>query len=225
MLRSALLTLFFVGCTTPKAAQAPEEKPAEVAKTEPAPVTPAEPVKAEPAVTPAEPAKTEPAVTPAEPVKTEPAKEPVKAEPVKTEPAKTPSKAEPVKAEPAKTPAKTEPVVKAEPAKEPVKTEPVKTAVAAPDKKIERLWKSKCGSCHGMDGKAATDKGRKMKMNDMTVASWQAARTDAQLKKAIVEGVKAEKGGVTQEMDGYADLAADQVAGLIQYTRWVGTPH
>jgi hypothetical protein len=218
MLRSALLTLFFVmGCTTPKAAQAPDEKPAEVAKTEPAAATtPAEPAKTEPAVTPAEPAKTEPAVTPAEPVKTEP---------VKTEPAKTPAKTEPGKAEPAKTPAKTEPVVKAEPAKEPVKTEPVKTAVAAPDKKIERLWKSKCGSCHGMDGKAATDKGRKMKMNDMTVASWQAARTDAQLKKAIVEGVKAEKGGVTQEMDGYADLAADQVAGLIQYTRWVGTPH
>jgi outer membrane biosynthesis protein TonB len=221
MLRSALLTSFLVmGCTTPKATQAPDEKQTEVAKTEPVaePTKPvAEPAKPEPVAEPvAEPAK--------EPVKTEPVKtEPVKAEPVKAEPAK-----QPVKAEPAKEPVKAEPAkepVKAEPAKEPVKAEPTKTAVAAPDKKIERLWKSKCGSCHGMDGKAATDKGRKMKMNDMTVASWQAARTDAQLKKAITDGVKTEKAGVTQEMDGYSDLAADQLAGLVQYVRWVGAPH
>jgi cytochrome c1 len=197
VLRSALLTSFLVmGCTTPKATQAPDEKPTEVAKPEPV---------AEPAKPVAEPAKPEPV---AEPAKPEPVAEPAKAEPV----------AEPV-AEPAKQP------VKAEPAKEPVKAEPTKTAVAAPDKKIERLWKSKCGSCHGMDGKAATDKGRKMKMNDMTVASWQAARTDAQLKKAITDGVKTEKAGVTQEMDGYSDLAADQLAGLVQYVRWVGAPH
>lgn len=121
----------------------------------------------------------------------------------------------------------TKPPAKAEPVKaEPPKPEPTTTAatVAAPDKKIERLWKSKCASCHGMDGKAATDKGRKLKMNDMSQKAWQAARSDAQLKKATVDGVNKEKDGVKQEMDAYGDLTADQLAGLVQYMRWLGAP-
>ncbi len=51
-------------------------------------------------------------------------------------------------------------------------------AMPAPDKKVERLWKSKCGSCHGADGKAQTEKGKKMKMEDYTTAEWQKAKTD-----------------------------------------------
>ena len=40
----------------------------------------------------------------------------------------------------------------------------------AADKKIERLWKKKCGSCHGADGKAETEKGKKMKMHSLATA-------------------------------------------------------
>ena len=91
---------------------------------------------------------------------------------------------------------------------------------AAPDKKTERLWKGKCSSCHGMDGKAQTEQGKKMKINDYSAAAWQAKRTDADLKKAILEGVKAEKDGVKQEMDGYKDaLSEEQITNLIGYIR------
>jgi cytochrome c6 len=93
-------------------------------------------------------------------------------------------------------------------------------AHAQTDKKTERLWKAKCSSCHGMDGKADTEKGKKMKMNDMTTAEWQSAKTDEEIKKAILEGVKSEKDGVKQEMDSYKDeLKPDQVDALVKYIR------
>lgn len=98
--------------------------------------------------------------------------------------------------------------------------------VPPPDKKTERVWKSKCASCHGADGKAATEKGQKMKVADMTVASWQSAHTDAALAKAISEGLKRERGGVRQEMDGYgSELSAEQVGALVQFVRFIGSPH
>jgi mono/diheme cytochrome c family protein len=97
--------------------------------------------------------------------------------------------------------------------------------VAAPDKKTERVWKSKCASCHGMDGRAATEQGKKMLVSDMTPPAWQTSRSNERLKKAIREGVKGEKGGVKQEMDGYKDdLTAEQLEGVLKYTRWVGAP-
>lgn len=90
-------------------------------------------------------------------------------------------------------------------------------AVAA-DKKIERVWKSKCSSCHGADGKAATEKGKKMKTLDMTTADFQ-KKSDADLLKAINEGVATEKDGVKKEMDGYKDLTDEQKTGLVAFMR------
>lgn len=90
-------------------------------------------------------------------------------------------------------------------------------AVAA-DKKIERLWKSKCSSCHGADGKAETEKGKKMKTQDMTTADFQ-KKSDADLKKALDEGVNVEKDGVKKEMDNYKDLTDEQKTGLIAFMR------
>ena len=89
----------------------------------------------------------------------------------------------------------------------------------AADKKIERLFGSKCGSCHGKDGKAQTEKGKKMQMRDLASAEFQKG-SDADFKKAILEGIKAEKGGVKQEMDGYKDdLKPEQVDALVKYMR------
>lgn len=108
-----------------------------------------------------------------------------------------------------------------------MKTEPVKAErakITEPDAKIARMWKSKCGSCHGADGKAATSKGKKMLLNDLSTKAWQTSRTDAQIKKAIIEGVKKDKDGVTQEMEAFSELSAADVASLVQYVRWVG-PH
>lgn len=89
----------------------------------------------------------------------------------------------------------------------------------AVDKKIERLWKAKCGSCHGADGKGETEKGKKMKTGDLSLAEWQKKATDEGIMKAINEGVNVEKDGVKKEMDGYADLTAEQKAGLVTFIR------
>ena len=98
-------------------------------------------------------------------------------------------------------------------------------AIPTPDKKIERLWKSKCGSCHGADGKAATEKGKKMKMSDLSAAAWQTAHGNDELKKSITDGIKRTKDGVEQEMDAYApELTAEQIGELLTYVRWLGAP-
>ena len=84
-------------------------------------------------------------------------------------------------------------------------------ARAEVDKKVERTWKSKCASCHGADGKAQTDQGKKMGIKDYSTADFHASQTDADLKKAIVDG----KG---QNMPAYKDLG-EQADGLVQMIR------
>jgi mono/diheme cytochrome c family protein len=90
------------------------------------------------------------------------------------------------------------------------------SARAEVDKKAERNWKAKCASCHGADGKAQTDQGKKMKIADMTSAEWQKGKTDAQLKNAIENGVK--KGDA--EMEGFKEkLDPAAIDGLVAYIR------
>jgi mono/diheme cytochrome c family protein len=92
--------------------------------------------------------------------------------------------------------------------------------VASADPATERLWKAKCGSCHGADGKGQTDQGKKMAVADMTTAAWQSGITDDKIKAAISDGVKREKGGVKQEMDGYkAKLQPPQIDALTAHIR------
>ena len=97
-------------------------------------------------------------------------------------------------------------------------------AADAPDQKTGRLWKSKCAACHGADGKGDTDQGKKMKVGNMATAAFQKSKTDDQLKKAILEGVKQEKDGVKQEMDPYkGELTPEQVDALVKYIRALPT--
>jgi len=93
----------------------------------------------------------------------------------------------------------------------------------AADKKIERLWKAKCSSCHGADGKGQTEKGKKMKIADMTDAEWQKKVTDDDMKKAINEGVKKEADGVKKEMDPYKDeVKGEQLDAVVAHIRELG---
>jgi mono/diheme cytochrome c family protein len=92
------------------------------------------------------------------------------------------------------------------------------TARAETDKKTERLWKAQCASCHGQEGKGDTGPGKAMKVQDMTTAAFQAKKDD-ELKKAVVNGVKTEQGGVKQEMDAFKDLTPEQVDSLISLIR------
>lgn len=90
------------------------------------------------------------------------------------------------------------------------------SALAQDDAKVARAWKAKCASCHGQTGKGDTDKGKELKVEDMTAAKYQ-SKSDDQLKKAVTDGVKADGKEV---MPGFKDeLTPDQVAALVKYTR------
>lgn len=77
------------------------------------------------------------------------------------------------------------------------------------DKKAEKTWKSKCASCHGVDGKAQTDQGKKFGIKDYSAADFHAKFSDADLKKAIVDGQG-------QNMPAYKDLDADALVQVIR---------
>ena len=84
------------------------------------------------------------------------------------------------------------------------------------DKKAERAWKAKCASCHGQTGKGDTDKGKELKVEDMTAAKYQ-GKKDADLKKAILDGVKADGKEV---MPSFKDeITPEQAEALIKFTR------
>ena len=84
------------------------------------------------------------------------------------------------------------------------------------DKKTERTWKAKCASCHGADGKGETDTGKKAAIPNYTDPSFQKSKTDAQLKEAIANGMKTDKG----EMEGFKDkLDGPQIDSLVSYIR------
>jgi mono/diheme cytochrome c family protein len=89
---------------------------------------------------------------------------------------------------------------------------------ARADAKTARMWKAKCATCHGADGKGATDEGARMGIQDYTSAAWQKSITDAQMKSAITGGVNRVKGGKTQVMDPFT-LEPAQVDALVAYVR------
>ena len=92
-------------------------------------------------------------------------------------------------------------------------------AAAEPNPQIDRLWRAKCASCHGPDGKGQTEQGKKMAVGDMSSAAWQAI-TDDKIKAAISDGLKRDKNGVKQEMEAYkSKLRPDQIDGLFAYVR------
>ena len=93
-------------------------------------------------------------------------------------------------------------------------------ALADGNPQIDRLWRAKCASCHGVDGKGQTEQGKKMKVADLSSAAWQAEMTDPKIKDAISNGLKRDKDGVKQEMEAYkAKLRADQIDGLVAHVR------
>jgi cytochrome c6 len=93
-------------------------------------------------------------------------------------------------------------------------------ASAEVDKKILRTWKAKCASCHGEDGKGATEQGKKMGVRDMTTAEFAKDATDAKMKEAITNGIKRTKDGKTQEMEPYKDkIKPEDVDALVAYVK------
>jgi mono/diheme cytochrome c family protein len=96
---------------------------------------------------------------------------------------------------------------------------PELAAAEAPNPQIDRLWRAKCASCHGADGKGQTEQGKKMQVRDMTTADFQKAPDD-KLKATISDGLKKEENGVKQEMEAYkTKLRPEQIDGLVAYVR------
>ncbi len=90
------------------------------------------------------------------------------------------------------------------------------TAMAQADpKKVERAWKSKCASCHGQTGKGDTDQGKQMKIGDLTAPAAQ-AKSDADFKKAILDGAKTPNGAMPPFK---GDVTPEQADALVAYIR------
>jgi mono/diheme cytochrome c family protein len=88
------------------------------------------------------------------------------------------------------------------------------------DKKTVRTWKAKCSSCHGEDGKAATEQGKKMGVRDMTMPDFWKGLTDAKMKDAIANGIKQTRDGKVQEMEPYKDkLKPEEIDSLVAYVK------
>ena len=88
------------------------------------------------------------------------------------------------------------------------------SAVAHADD-VADIYKAKCKSCHGDDGKAQTKTGIKEKVPDMTTAEWQAKWSDADIKKVIAEGSEKNK-----KMKPFKDKLSDaEIDGLVKMTR------
>ncbi len=82
-------------------------------------------------------------------------------------------------------------------------------------KKADRVWRAKCASCHGRDGKGATEQGKKMKVVDMTNAKWQATITDKKIKETLISGISRTQDGVKQEMESFKDKLSDKKMKLV----------
>ena len=87
-------------------------------------------------------------------------------------------------------------------------------AVRAADAK--EVWEKDCAKCHGADGKGKTKMGEKLGVKDYTDAKVQADMKDAEMTKAIKEGVKKDDKTL---MKGFSDLSDDQLKSLVAYVR------
>ncbi|WP_224364862.1 c-type cytochrome [Hyalangium versicolor] len=82
------------------------------------------------------------------------------------------------------------------------------------------VWKAKCKSCHGEDGKAKTKMGEKEKIPDFTNADWQKKHSDEVIKDNITNGSKE-----NAKMKAFKDkLTPEQIDALVKYIRGLSAP-
>ncbi len=80
----------------------------------------------------------------------------------------------------------------------------------------KETWEKDCAKCHGADGKGKTKMGEKLGVKDYTDAKVQAEMKDADMTKAIKEGVKKDDKTL---MKAFSDLKDDEVKALVAYVR------
>jgi cytochrome c553 len=78
-------------------------------------------------------------------------------------------------------------------------------------------WADQCAKCHGADGKGETKMGKKLGIADLTDAKVQAKFTDADVLKAVKEGVKDKDGKLAMKpIEGLSD---DDIKALVPVVR------
>jgi mono/diheme cytochrome c family protein len=82
----------------------------------------------------------------------------------------------------------------------------------------KEIYEKDCAKCHGADGKGKTKMGEKLGVKDYTDAKVQEEMKEAEMAKAIKEGVK-EKGTDKTKMKAFSDLSDSDVKALIAYVR------
>ena len=91
-------------------------------------------------------------------------------------------------------------------------------AVSARAADAKEVFEKDCAKCHGTDGKGKTKMGEKLGVKDYTDPKVQDEMKDADMVKAIKEGVK-EKDSDKTKMKAFSDLTDEQVKGLVAYVR------
>lgn len=82
---------------------------------------------------------------------------------------------------------------------------------------VTENWENNCTKCHGADGKGETKIGKKLKLKDYSDAAVQAKMTDADMAKAITNGVTE---GDKERMKSFKDvLTKDEIDALVAYVR------
>jgi cytochrome c oxidase cbb3-type subunit 2 len=90
---------------------------------------------------------------------------------------------------------------------------------ASTDKKAgqgKELWETHCTLCHGPTGSPGPD-AKKLGVADLSLAKWQASRTDEQIRKIIEEGKPD-----TLMQSWKDDLSEDEISALVSYVRTLG---
>ena len=78
-------------------------------------------------------------------------------------------------------------------------------------------WENQCAKCHGADGKGDTKMGKKLGIADLTDAKLLAKFTDADIFKAVKEGIKDKEGKLS--MKPIEDLKDDEIKALVPVVR------
>lgn len=86
------------------------------------------------------------------------------------------------------------------------------SAPAARSEGRSEAYQTYCASCHGEDGKAATEQGKKKGARDLTNKKWQATVTDERLVESITKG--------RGKMPAFGKkLSADEIKALVKEVR------
>lgn len=89
-------------------------------------------------------------------------------------------------------------------------------ALAAPQgPDAAEIWKAKCKSCHGVDGKAQTRMGKSHHIVDLSSPEFQSQHTDAQIRAVIENGSK--KDSKMKAFKGR--LSEEEITALVRYIR------